>query len=134
MKTHEDSNCFVLTVICHGNNKGHLLDRNKTKGWVLEDFIGDLSLVESLAGRPKLLVTKYHPFSISKILTFNLKHITGSSCNLIQLILTAFLQWRQKNFYHPRMRVGNNFTQVCLCVCVCVCQSVYSGYNFLKPL
>ena len=55
-ETHEDSNSFVLTVICHGNNKGHLLDRNKTKGWVLEDFIGDLSLVESLAGRPKLLV------------------------------------------------------------------------------
>ena len=55
-ETHEDSNCFVLTVICHGNNKGHLLDRNRIKGWVLEDFIGDLSLVESLAGRPKLLV------------------------------------------------------------------------------
>ena len=27
-------------------------------------------------------------------------------------------------FYHPRMRVGNVFSHVCLCVCVCVCLCV----------
>ena len=36
------------------------------------------------------------------------------------------------NFYHPRMRVGNHFTQVCVCVYVClsVCVSVCLDYNF----
>ena len=41
-------------------------------------------------------------------------------------------------FYHPRMRIGNNFIRVCLSVCLCVCVSVClsvsvsvcSGYNF----
>ena len=28
------------------------------------------------------------------------------------------------NLYHPRMRIGNNFSRVCLCVCVSVCVSV----------
>ena len=39
------------------------------------------------------------------------------------------------SYYHPRMRIGNNFTQVCLCVslfvclcvCLCFCLSVWSG-------
>ena len=30
------------------------------------------------------------------------------------------------SYYHPRMRTGNNFSQVCLCTCVSVCL----GYNF----
>ena len=36
------------------------------------------------------------------------------------------------NFYHPRMRVGNVFSHVCvyLSVCLSVCLSICSGYNF----
>ena len=53
---HSDSNCFVLTMICHGNEKGHLLDVNRARGWVVEDLVRDLSIVDTLRGKPKLLV------------------------------------------------------------------------------
>ena len=36
---------------------------------------------------------------------------------------------REHNFYHPRMRIGNNFSQLCVSVCVSV-MSVCSGYKF----
>ena len=55
-KTHEESNTFLLTIICHGNKHGHLLDRSKSKAWDTEDFIGDLSEVETLLGKPKILI------------------------------------------------------------------------------
>ena len=55
-KTHENSNTFLLTIICHGNKHGHLLDKNKSKAWDTEDFIGDLSEVESRLGKPKILI------------------------------------------------------------------------------
>ena len=55
-ETHVNSNCFLLAIICHGNNKGHLLDKNRMKGWVLEDFITDLYVVQTLVGKPKILV------------------------------------------------------------------------------
>ena len=32
----------------------------------------------------------------------------------------------KQTFYHPRMRTGNNFSQICLCTCV----SVWSDFNF----
>ena len=54
-KTHEDSNTFLLTIICHGNKHGHLLDKNRSKAWDTEDFVGDLSEVETLQGKPKIL-------------------------------------------------------------------------------
>ena len=53
---HKDCNSFLLTIICHGNKQGHLLDKNKSFGWNTEDFVGDLSVVESLLGKPKLLI------------------------------------------------------------------------------
>ena len=55
-KTHEDSNTFVLTIICHGNKHGYLLDKNRSKAWDTEDFVGDLSEVETLLGKPKILI------------------------------------------------------------------------------
>ena len=55
-KTHEDSNTFLLTIICHGNKHGHLLDKNRNKAWDTEDFVGDLSEVETLLGKPKILI------------------------------------------------------------------------------
>ena len=55
-KTHEDSNSFLMTILCHGNKEGHLLDRNKSKAWDTEDFIGDLSVVETLTAKPKVII------------------------------------------------------------------------------
>ena len=52
---HKDSNCFALTIISHGNDKGHLLDKNKSLAWVIELFIGELSDVETLVGKPKII-------------------------------------------------------------------------------
>ena len=54
-KNHEKSNTFLLTIICHGNKQGHLLDKNKSKAWDTEEFIGDLCEVEALIGKPKIL-------------------------------------------------------------------------------
>ena len=55
-ENHVDSNCFVLTIICHGNDKGHLLDVNQTKAWDTELFVGDLNLVKILVGKPKIIL------------------------------------------------------------------------------
>ena len=57
-ETHVDCNSFLLTIICHGNDKGHLLDKNKKRAWITEDIVGDLSEVETLQGKPKILVVQ----------------------------------------------------------------------------
>ena len=57
-ETHIDCNSFLLTIICHGNDKGHLLDMNKKRAWITEDIVGDLSEVETLQEKPKLLVVQ----------------------------------------------------------------------------
>ena len=36
-----------------------------------------------------------------------------------------FIVHKQRYIYHPRMRVGNVFSRVCLCVCMSVCLSVF---------
>ena len=54
--THRGANCFVMAVICHGNNKGQLKDINKRKAWDIEELVGDLSKVETLVGKPKILI------------------------------------------------------------------------------
>ena len=53
---HENSNCFALAIICHGNNKGRLLDVEKRYAWDTEQLIGDLSRVDTLVGKPKILI------------------------------------------------------------------------------
>ena len=55
-ETHTGRNSLLLTVMCHGNDKGHLLDKDKKTAWILETFIKELSLVETLIGKPKILV------------------------------------------------------------------------------
>ena len=57
-ETHQDSNCVAITLICHGNEEGWLLDTNRRRAWMLEDFVADLGLVETLVGRPKLMVVQ----------------------------------------------------------------------------
>ena len=53
---HADSNCFALTIISHGNDKGHLFDKSRKKAWDTELFVADLSDVETLVGKPKIIV------------------------------------------------------------------------------
>ena len=53
---HKSSNCFVMVIICHGNNKGQLKDVNKRKAWDIEELIADLSKVETLVGKPKIMI------------------------------------------------------------------------------
>ena len=53
---YSDSNSFLLTIICHGNKHGHLLDRHKHYGWNTEEFVGDLSVVQTLLGKPKIVI------------------------------------------------------------------------------
>ena len=55
-KNHVDSNSFLLTIICHGNKFGHLLDKNRTKAWDTELFIADLCDLETLTGKPKIMI------------------------------------------------------------------------------
>ena len=55
---HKDSNCLMVTIICHGNDKGHLLDKDKHKAWDTELFVGHLSDVESLVGKPKIMIVQ----------------------------------------------------------------------------
>ena len=55
---HKGSNCLMVTIICHGNDKGHLLDKDKQKAWDMELFIGYLSDVEALVGKPKIMIVQ----------------------------------------------------------------------------
>ena len=53
---HRDSNTFLMTVVAHGNSQGQLAFANDDGSWNTEDFIGDLSEVDSLVGKPKILL------------------------------------------------------------------------------
>ena len=55
-ENHKDVNCLLTTVLCHGDEKGHLYATGLGRGWVIEDFVQDLSLVDNLLGKPKILV------------------------------------------------------------------------------
>ncbi len=56
--THSDSNSALLTVICHGNARGELLDRHQRRGWDTETLLARLSEVPALRGKPKILVVQ----------------------------------------------------------------------------
>ncbi len=53
---HKDSNMFVLLIICHGDDKENLQDRDKNVAWNTDELALELSGVESLKKRPKLLI------------------------------------------------------------------------------
>ena len=55
-QNHKKSNCFALTIISHGNERGIIFDVNRRKGWDTELFLGDLSDVKTLIGKPKIIV------------------------------------------------------------------------------
>ena len=52
---HVNSNCFALTIMSHSNEKGHLFDKDKKLAWQTELFIEELSDVETLIGKPKIV-------------------------------------------------------------------------------
>ena len=56
--THRASNCVMIAFIGHGDDKGWLRDKDDKNAWLLEDFLGDLSLVETLQGKPKIVVVQ----------------------------------------------------------------------------
>ena len=45
-----------MVIICHGNNRGQLKDVDKRKAWDIEELMGDLSKVETLVGKPKIMI------------------------------------------------------------------------------
>ena len=55
-ENHKDVDCLLTTVLCHGDEKGHLSAAGGGRGWFVEDFVQDLSLVDNLLGKPKILV------------------------------------------------------------------------------
>ena len=50
---------------------------------------------------------------------------TVPNCVGVSVQYQHLQQFYPRHFYHPRMRVGNVFSHVCLCVCLCVCLSVH---------
>ena len=48
-------------------------------------------------------------------------------------LLPSFAAKKQKNYYHPRIRVGNVFSHVCLSVCPSICPSVCLS-DFMYPI
>ena len=71
-KNHEDCKSFLMTILCHGNKQGHLLDKNKSKAWDTEDFIGDLSEVETLTAKPNLIIIQACRGSTASLLLISL--------------------------------------------------------------
>ena len=69
-KTYEESNSFLMTILCHGNKQGHLLDKNKSKACDTEDLIGDLSEVETLTAKPKIIIIQACHGSMTRLLLY----------------------------------------------------------------
>ncbi len=53
---HTDSNIFVLLVICHGDDEENLMDKDGNIGWNTMALASELSTVQSLRGKPKILI------------------------------------------------------------------------------
>ena len=53
---HIDCNCFSLNIIAHGDRDGWLMDRHGRKSWFIEQIVRDLGLVDTLVGKPKLVL------------------------------------------------------------------------------
>ena len=55
--THEDNNSLFLVLICRDDPKAEwILDKDGDNGWKLELFLEELSKVESLKGKPKIIL------------------------------------------------------------------------------
>ena len=52
---HAISNCFFLHVMARAEEYGWILDINVRRSWSREEIVDDLSKVESLDGKPKVV-------------------------------------------------------------------------------
>ena len=56
-ETQKDNNCFMLVIICHTDVNGKkFLDKDRKECWHMDDMVCDLSEVETLSGKPKIMV------------------------------------------------------------------------------
>ena len=55
-ETHIDCNSFLLMIIGHSDEKGHLFDVNKNRSWLTDDIVSDLRQVGALRGKPKVMI------------------------------------------------------------------------------
>ena len=116
---HTDSNCFALTIICHGNDKGHLLDKNKTLAWMTELFVADLSDVETLVGKPKIITIqacrgrKYWQDFFSSFCWTHV-HLRGNWYPCFGLLVTFSLgfQARVGSFIHTLVKTYTWYTVI----------------------
>ena len=65
--THRGANCFVMAVICHGNNKGQLKDSNKRKAWDIEEMFRRSQQSRNVGGQTQnpdfvMLQRRYYNF------------------------------------------------------------------------
>ena len=51
---HVGCNMFLLTVICHGNKEGKLMDTDGNPTWDTEELAKEISELDSLKGKPKI--------------------------------------------------------------------------------
>ncbi len=55
-ETHRDAAMFLLTVIAHGNDADDLMDASEAPAWNTHEMAQELSSVETLRGKPKVLI------------------------------------------------------------------------------
>lgn len=53
---HEECNCFLMVVMCHGSKHGGLLDQRKNKAFKMDQLVEEVSATKSLNEKPKLFV------------------------------------------------------------------------------
>ena len=55
-ENHEKSSSFLLTVVSGKMPGGQVFDGNMKRAWDIYDLLGDLSLVETLQNKPKVIL------------------------------------------------------------------------------
>ena len=57
---HQNSNTFLLVIICHAIEQGWLLDMNKRRAYTLKQLGHGLSGVETLNRKPKIVLIQQY--------------------------------------------------------------------------
>ena len=55
---HRRSNAVFVVIICHGNPQGTILDIDKKKAFDLDDLVEGIDEVETLKGKPKVVISQ----------------------------------------------------------------------------
>ena len=101
---HRDNNCVIVTIMCHDDGNGQLYDVDHRLAWNIEMFIDQLSKVETLVRKPKILIIRsFRQSEHFKYFEFLEKvcNINHWICIFIEKIkVSAFLE--QEEIYNPR--------------------------------